>query len=193
MKRVCRMLTALALPILAVLFSSPAAQACVGVGQIKIAVKLDGAGTGKAIVSEYDCTMMVPKTNCVVGLRLSDSALADNKINVRQLRFVNLKDGSAYQGFLPAANQRSTAAWGRIMDGNWYGFSAVYTGAGSGKQSGLAIELTFSYDPAVSSQQILQAFNMGHVGLAEGDTQGGIARGHMLEVLQIQGATLAII
>ncbi|MCP1845687.1 hypothetical protein J2R78_008721 [Bradyrhizobium sp. USDA 4538] len=74
-----------------------------------------------------------------------------------------------------------------------YGFSAIYTGAGSGKQSGLAMELTFSYDSTVGDQQILQAFNMGHVGLAEGAPQGGIARGHMLEVLQIQGATLALI
>jgi hypothetical protein len=55
------------------------------------------------------------------------------------------------------------------------------------------MELTFSYDLAIGSQQVLQAFNMGHVGLAEGDSQGGIARGHMLEVLQIQGATLALI
>src|SRR3954451_15979151 len=137
MKRACSMLVALALPIVAMLFAAPAAQACVGIGQIKIAVKLDGAGTGKALISEYDCTMMVPKTNCVVGVRLSDAALSDNKINVRQLRFVNLKDGSAYQGFLPAPNKRSTAAWGRVMDGDWYGFSAVYTGAASGKQSGL--------------------------------------------------------
>lgn len=193
MKRTCSMLIAFLLPVLAVVFAAPAAQACVGVGQIKITVKLDGAGTGKALISEYDCTMMVPKTNCVVGLRLSDTALSESKIAVRQLRFVNLKDGTPYQGFLPAANQRTTSAWGRVMDGSWYGFSAVYTGAASGKQSGLAIELTFSYDPAVGNQQILAAFNMGHVGLAEGDPQGGIARGHMLEVLQIQGATLALI
>jgi hypothetical protein len=187
------MLLALVVPLLAMAFAAPAAQACVGIGQIKIAVKLDGAGTGKALISEYDCTMMVPKTNCVVGVRLSDTALADAKINIRQLRFVNLKDGTPYQGFLPAPNQRSTAAWGRVMDGSLYGFSAIYTGAGSGKQSGLAMELTFSYDLAIGSQQVLQAFNMGHVGLAEGDSQGGIARGHMLEVLQIQGATLALI
>ncbi len=56
---------------------------------------------------------------------------------------------------------------------------------------GLAIEINFTYDPAVGAQQILQAFNHGHVGLAEGDAQGGIARGHMLEVVQIQAASLA--
>jgi hypothetical protein len=191
MKRIYSTLLALALPVLATTLLTSAAQACVGVGQIKIAVKTDGAGTGKALVSEYDCTMMVAKTNCVLGVRLSDAALADSKVAIRQVRFVSLKDGSQYQGFLPAANQRTTAAWGRVMDGSWYGFSAVYTGAGPGKNAGLAIEITFSYDPAVGDQQILQAFNMGHVGLAEGDSQGGIARGHMLEVIQIQRATLA--
>ena len=56
---------------------------------------------------------------------------------------------------------------------------------------GLAIEINFTYDPAIGAQQILDAFNHGHVGLAEGDDHGGIARGHMLEVIQIQAATLA--
>lgn len=181
-------LLALALPMFGVA-GVEQAQACTAIGQIKIALKLEQNGTGKALISEYDCAMMVPKTNCVVGVRLSDAALADNRIAIRSLRFVHLKDGSPVEGFSPTPNQRSTAAWGRIMDGTWYGFSSVFRAVNEGR--GLAIEVSFTYDPATGAQDVLAAFNRGHVGLAEGDSQGGIARGHMLEVVQIQAASLA--
>jgi hypothetical protein len=181
-------LLALALPMFGVVGGGEA-QACTAIGQIKIALKLDDNGTGKALISEYDCAMMVPKTNCVVGVRLSDSALGDGRIAIRSLRFVHLKDGTPVQGFSPTANQRTTAAWGRVMDGTWYGFSSVFRAVNEGR--GLAIEVSFTYDPSVGAQEVLAAFNRGHVGLAEGDSQGGIARGHMLEVVQIQAASLA--
>jgi hypothetical protein len=190
MKRTCHMLLALVLPILAMMFSNSAAEACAGVGHIKMTVMLDGNGNGKGLISEYDCGMMVPKTHCVLGIRLADAASPDIKIDVRQARFVELRDNSAlYQGFSPEPNKESTKAWERVMDGTWYGFSAVFRGAGSGRDSNLAIELTFSYDPKAGEQQILRAFEKGHVGLAEGDLRGGIAHGHMLEVLQIQKVT----
>ena len=181
-------LLALALPMFGVVGTGEV-QACTAIGQVKIALKLQQDGTGKALITEYDCAMMVPKTNCVVGVRLSDAALANSRIAIRSLRFVHLKDGSPVQGFTPTPNQRTTAAWGRIMDGSWYGFSAVFGAVNEGR--GLAIEVDFTYDPAVGAQQVVQAFNYGHVGLAEGDAQGGIARGHMLEVVQIQTASLA--
>lgn len=166
------------------------AEACIALGTPKITLKLEKDGTGKALISEYDCSGMIQKTNCIVGLRLSDSALSDAKIAVSQLRFVDLRDGSPVKGFVPTPNSKTTAAWGRVMDGTWYGFSAVF-GAQTDRKGGLAIEVSFSYNPSMTPQQIAQAFNFGHVGLAEGDTQGGIARGHMLEVTQIQGANLA--
>jgi len=190
MNRLCSTLVGLLLPIFGLAISVSSAHACAGVGEIKMTIKLEAAGTGKALLSRYDCSMMPPKSHCVLGVRLSDAALPETKIDIRQVRFVGLKDGTPFQGFTPMPNQRSTAAWGRVMDGSWYGFSAVFRGGDYGKQSDLAIELTFTYDPSVSGQQILQAFSKGHVGLAEGDTQGGIARGHMLEVLQIKEATL---
>lgn len=184
-------LAALVIPIFGFIGSGPA-EACQAMGQPKITIKLAGDGTGKALISEYDCSMMIPKTNCVVGVRLSDNALADSKIAIRALRFVNLRDGSAVQGFTPAPNQRSTAAWGRVMDGTWYGFSAIF-GAHSDSHGGLAIEVSFSYDPTTRPEEITRAFDYGHVGLAEGDPQGGIAHGHMMEVVQIRGASLALL
>ena len=86
-------------------------KACMALGQPKITVKLDPSGTGRALISEYNCFPMVAKTNCVVGVRLSDAASAESKIAIQQLRFVNLFDGSPVQGFAPAPNQRTTAAW----------------------------------------------------------------------------------
>ncbi|HEY0527073.1 MAG TPA: hypothetical protein VGD08_27010 [Stellaceae bacterium] len=165
------------------------AHACMAAGQPKVKITLEKNGTGKAVISEYDCTMMVRKTNCVVGLRLSDQAQSDTRIAIRSLRFVDLATGQPLQGFAPTANPKTTAAWNHVMDGTWYGFSAVYN-ANILNKGGLGIEVTFSYDPEVSEQRIAQALDYGHVGLAEGDGEGRIAHGHMLEVVQIQGASL---
>ncbi len=165
------------------------AEACVAMGQPKIKLDLGANGTGRAIISEYDCRMMIRKTNCIVGLRLSDNALSEAGIRVRSLRFINLADGTPVEGFKPTPNQKTTADWSRVMDGTWFGFSAVF-GVEQAEKGGLAIEVSFSYDPSQAPQRIVQAFDRGHVGLAEGDAVGGIARGHMLEVVQIQGASL---
>ncbi len=165
------------------------AQACMAMGQPKINISLQGNGTGKAIISQYDCTMMVSKTNCIVGVRLSDKALAEARIAIRTLRFIDLTTGQPIQGFAPTPNPKTTTAWHRVMDGTWYGFSAVYN-ANVQKKGGLGIEITFGYDQETPEQRIAQAFDYGHVGLAEGDGEGRIAAGHMLEVVQIQGASL---
>ncbi|HXZ03031.1 MAG TPA: hypothetical protein VEI03_23795 [Stellaceae bacterium] len=180
---------ALAIPMFGFIHSEPA-HACAAMGQPKITIKLEKDGTGRALISEYNCAHMVRKTHCVVGVRLSDNAPDNIAIGIRSLRFVSLKDGSPLKGFAPLPNQRATAAWGRVMDGTWYGFTAVF-GAQTEGEGGLAIEATFSYDPNVRPEEIVRSFDYGHVGLAEGDSHGGIAHGHMMEVVQIQGATLA--
>lgn len=184
-------MAALVIPMFGFLSSEPA-HACQAMGQPKITIKLESDGTGKALISEYDCSAMIRKTNCIVGVRLSDNALADSRVTIKSLRFVNLKDGSAVKGFAPTPNQRSTAAWGRVMDGTWYGFSAIF-GAQTEGHGGLAIEVSFSYDPSTRPEEVTRAFDYGHVGLAEGDAQGGIAHGHMMEVVQIRGASLALL
>ena len=193
MNRSRSMLIGFLLPMFGLAISVSSAHACAAIGDLKIAIRLEAGGKARALISRYSCAMMPPKSHCVLGIRLSDAALPETKIEIRQVRFVTVKDGTAFQGFAPMPNRRSTAAWGRVMDGEWYGFTAVFKGGDYDKQADLAIEVTFTYDPAASGQQILQAFTKGHVGLAEGDTQGGIARGHMLEVIQIREATLASI
>jgi hypothetical protein len=179
-------LLALALPMF-VVTSGGEAQACVARGSPKVALKLERNGVGKALIHEYSCRDMVRKTFCVMGIRLSDVA-ADDKIVIRSVRVVHLKDGSAVEGFAPTPNPRTTAAWGRVMDGAWFGFAAVYR---ANADAGIGIEADFTYDPSMSPQDVLKAFERGHVGLAEGEPNGGIGRGHMLEVVQIRGATLA--
>lgn len=176
-------------------FGSEPANACMAMGQPKITIRLpkeikEREVVGRALISEYDCAVMVRKTHCVVGVRLSDNAPDNSGITIRSVRFVNLKDGTPLKGFAPTPNQRSTSAWGRVMDGTWYGFTAVY-GAQTEGHGGLAIEIEFTYDPSMPPEEIARSFDYGHVGLAEGDVHGGIARGHMMEVVQIQGATLA--
>lgn len=165
------------------------AKACVAVGQPQIEIQLDGRGNGRAIISEYDCGMMVQKTQCIVGVRLSDVALDERRITIGKMRFIRLADNSLLPGFQPEPNQNTKASWSKVMEGSWYGFSATYDARPVGK-GGLGIEIAFTYDPAMTETQITKAFDMGHVGLAEGDPVGRIARGHMLEIVQIQGARI---
>jgi hypothetical protein len=165
------------------------ANACIAVGQPKVALQLDGKGTGKATISEYDCMMMVQKTFCVAGLRLADKTVADAGIEVRSMRFIEIATGKELQGFQPTSNTNTTAGWSRVMDGTWFGFAAIFD-ADIKAKGGLAIEVDFSYNPAVPAARVADAFDYGHVGLAEGDAAGRITRGHMLEVVQIQGASV---
>ena len=102
-------LAALVIPVFGLLGGGQA-EACIAMGQPKIAINLDDNGTGKALISEYDCSGMILKTNCVVGVRLSDKALTDSRVAIRSLRFINLRDGSPVKGFTPTPNQRTTAA-----------------------------------------------------------------------------------
>jgi hypothetical protein len=171
-------------------FEGGAAQACEATGQPKITIKIEGNGAARALISEYSCAMMVRKTHCIVGVRLADAAPGDANIAIESLRFVRLVDRVPLSGFAPTPNRLTTTAWANVMDGTWYGFSAVF-GAETKDRGGLAIEIAFTYNSALNEQQLLKAFDRGHVGLAEGSAQGGIAHGHMLEVMQIQGASLA--
>src|SRR5262249_57714454 len=139
-------------------------EGCGGMGERKVALKLERNGVGKALIHRYSCAEMPPKTFCVMGIRLSDVAPED-KIVIKSVRIVHLKDGSPVQGFAPTPNRRTTAAWGRVMDGVWFGFGAQFRAV---NESGdIGIEADFTYDPSMSPQDILKAFEHGHVRLAD--------------------------
>ncbi|MDJ0631431.1 MAG: hypothetical protein QNJ44_24480 [Rhodobacter sp.] len=171
----------------ATLTTAGSAQACVAMGAPTVLVDLDKGGTGHALILEYDCQVMISKTTCAVGIRLSDDY--GSGIRIRNARFVSLITQARVNGFEPEFSENTGAGFAKILDGNWFGFSGLYATFPQPK-GGLGIQIEFDYDEGLAPDEIVAAFVGGHVGLTEGDDAGNLTIGHHLEIIEIANARL---
>lgn len=163
------------------------AKACAPLGMPEATVKMIDSRTATATVAEYDCQDMLAKTDCIVAFKLPRIDGRPEELVVSAMRFVDLSTGKSLEGFELQANETTTEAFGRVMDGDWFGFSAVFNAPTTGVRGGLGLEMTFTVPEGMSAEALGEMINRGHVAVAEGDTQGDISPdGHHLEIIEIR-------
>ncbi len=172
------------------MFYSGAANACAPLGIPQASVEMIGPTTAKAVVVEYDCQDMIAKTDCIVGFKVSSKFMRREDLKVTDMKFIELASGQPLGGFDLESNTVTTDAFNRVMDGQWFGYSAVFNANAAGARGGLGLEIVFEFKEGTSVETLVEAINHGHIGVAEGNETGDIANdGHHLEIIEIQGVS----
>ena len=161
--------------------------ACMSDGTVNIRiVRSANDEHATAFVSLYDCSMMVAKTYCAVGVGLNENAATKNAaIQVTYMQFVNAATGKDISGFGVTPKLNTTLGFREEQKGIWYGFWGLFSKPMVTRD---VVELKFEFQmaPGTSDEDLVKAFDGASIGAAQGGSDGKVMRGDHFEIAKVE-------